>query len=71
MLLGRERWSALRGAFLDRRSLPASAQPYLERVLAQLNAGLQAVDGETHFSWELLGRRPRVSRPADCTTGLS
>jgi TnpA family transposase len=112
LLLSEQRWGALRSAFLDRRSLPSTAEPYLERVLAQVKAGLQAVehaaatgdvciedgrvvlrddpavsiergdanllreqlyarvgraqlpdlllavDGETHFSWELLGRRP-------------
>jgi len=114
MLLSGERWNALRSSFLDRRRLPATAEPYLERVLAQLTAGLQAVghaagngdiridngrvlfglsddpaitvergdadrlreqlyarvgraqlpelllavDGETHFSCELLGRQP-------------
>jgi TnpA family transposase len=112
LLLSEQRWGALRSPFLDRRSLPSTAEPYLERVLAQVKAGLQAVehaaatgdvciedrrvilrddpavtvergdadllreqlyarvgraqlpdlllavDAETHFGWELLGRRP-------------
>lgn len=113
MLLSAQRWGALRSAFLERHSLPATAEPYLERVIAQVQAGLQAldqavaagdvriaeqghvilrddpaitvergdaellrtqlyakagraqlpelllaVDAETHFTWELLGRPP-------------
>jgi hypothetical protein len=110
------RWTAERQAFLNRHYLPATADPFIERVLAQIGGGceslnaalsaeelmisprghvilrddpavtsersdaelvrnqlyarvgraqltellLLAVDGETHFSWELL-RRPPVA----------
>ena len=113
MLLSEPRWTASRDAFLERRSLPRSAEPFIARTLDQIDAGLRAVtaaasaselairtgghlvmrddpvwtversdaelvrtrlysrvgraqlpelllavDGETHFTWELLGRAP-------------
>jgi TnpA family transposase len=113
LLLPALRWTAARGAFLERHHLPATADPFIERVLAQIGSGceglnaalatgelmisprghvilrddpavtsersdaellrnqlyarvgraqltelLLAIDGETHFSWELLGRPP-------------
>jgi hypothetical protein len=113
LLLSALRWTAARSAFLERHHLPATADPFIERVLAQIGSGceglnaalaagelmisprghvilrddpavtsersdaellrnqlyarvgraqltelLLAVDGETHFSWELLGRPP-------------
>jgi TnpA family transposase len=113
LLLPTVRWTASRGAFLDRHHLPSEAEPFIERMLAHIAAGceslnaalaaeeliisargqvilrddpavtsersdaellrnqlyarvgraqitalLLAVDGETHFSWELLHRPP-------------
>lgn len=116
LLLPPARWSAARDAFLERRSLPRTADRFLERLTDQVHAGLcavneavtageleiwedghlhfahmrddprvtvepsdadqlrrrlyarvprvqlpellMAVDSETHFSWELLGRAP-------------
>lgn len=113
LLLPAIRWSAARGAFLERHHLPSTAQPFIERVLAQIGSGcegltaalaagelmisprghvilrddpavtsersdaellrnqlyarvgraqltelLLSIDGETHFSWEPLGRPP-------------
>ena len=110
LLLPALRWTAARGAFLERHHLPATADPFIERVLAQIGSGceglnaalatgdlmisprghvilrddpavtsersdaellrnqlyarvgraqltelLLAIDGETHFSWELPG----------------
>jgi hypothetical protein len=115
LLLPAVRWGTVQGAFRDRHHLPAKADPFIERVLAQIGVGceslnaallaeevmisprghvilrddpaitsersdaellrnqlyahvgrtqltelLLAVDGETHFSWELL-RRPPVA----------
>lgn len=113
LLLPDAEWSASREAFLVRRGLPRTAEPYIRRTLDQVEAGLAAVeaarvagelevmptgrivlkddprfvwersdsdairaklyeslgrvqlpellialDGETHFSWELLNRAP-------------
>jgi len=113
MLLSEARWTASRDPFLERRSLPRTAEPFIARTLDQIDAGLRAVaaaasaselairpgghlvlrddpiwtversdaelvrtrlyarvgraqlpelllavDGETHFTWELLGRAP-------------
>jgi TnpA family transposase len=116
LLLPEVRWSAARDTLLARHSLPSSADPFLERILAQIRGGcealsaavaggdleisgkhhlilrddpavtveagdaellrtalyarvgriqltelLVAIDGETHFSWELLGRAPTAA----------
>ena len=37
-------WERTRNAFLERRRLPAEAEPFLERVVAQLETGMQALD---------------------------
>jgi len=116
LLLPAARWPAARDSFLRRHNLAARADAFLDRVLAQINAGcealnaavaageleisekgyvflrddpavtvergdaellrtqlyarvgrvqltelLLAIDGETHFSWELLGRPPAAA----------
>jgi TnpA family transposase len=37
-------WDSTRDAFLDRRQLPAEPEPFLDRVVAQVEAGMQALD---------------------------
>jgi len=37
-------WERTRTAFLERRQLPPDAEPFLDRVVAQVQAGMQALD---------------------------
>jgi hypothetical protein len=37
-------WERTRDAFLERRQLPAKPEPFLDRVVAQVEAGMQALD---------------------------
>jgi hypothetical protein len=37
-------WERTRDAFLERRQLPAEPEPFLDRVVAQVEAGMRALD---------------------------
>jgi hypothetical protein len=37
-------WESTRDAFLERRHLPAEPEPFLDRVVAQVEAGMEALD---------------------------
>ena len=43
LLLPAVRWNAVRGAFLDRHHLPAKADTFIERVLAQIGSGCESL----------------------------
>jgi TnpA family transposase len=44
LLMPAQAWVTTRDAFLERRQLPADPEPFLDRVVAQVEAGMEALD---------------------------
>ena len=51
-------WERTRDGFLERRQLPAKPEPFLDRVVAQVEAGMQALDEAVSVE-ALLGEQQR------------
>jgi TnpA family transposase len=72
-------WEALKPAFLERRLLPETPEPFLERLVAQVEAGLAALDeavqaGDLYVRAKgihlRLGEDPAVTVESDVTAAL-
>lgn len=79
LLIPSRDWQTLKPAFLERRQLPDNPEPFLERIVAQVEAGLAALDeavqaGDLRVSANGIhmkfGEDPAVTVESDVTAAL-
>jgi TnpA family transposase len=79
LLMPAQVWATTRDAFLERRQLPADPEPFLDRVVAQVEAGMEALDEavaadaifvSSNGIHLRLGDDPRVTVESDVTEAL-